>query len=128
MHLLSRLLTLVCALALTAHASAPCAGWKVEEQARLDCCASHCPMEEGGAHHGTHEPVPAPDAAACCAISERSEGVPAAAVAAPAAVLVLLPERPASAGPVAPRDAWRPAAPVPVRTISTHLFHSVLLV
>ena len=126
MQLLPRLLTLVCALALTAHASAPCAGWKAEPQARLDCCVDHCPMTEAEAHHGSHQPASQADADACCSISERGDAAPAAAVAAPALVLVASPLAPPEH--VSSPDVWRTAAPVPLRTVSTHLLLSVLLV
>lgn len=128
MVVLSRLLTLVCALALTAHASAPCGGWKAEERARLDCCVNHCPMQEGEAHHGSHEPVSQADADACCAISDRDDAAPAAGLPALGMALALVASPVPLPGHVAARDIWRTAAPVPVRTISTHLLLTVLLV
>jgi hypothetical protein len=125
-HLASRLVTLACALALAAHASAPCAGWKAGAQERLDCCVSHCPMEEGEAHQGGHEAPSQADAGACCAISERGSATSTAAAVLP--VLVALASPLSLPGHVTSPDAWRTAAPVPIRTIPTHLLLSVLLV
>ncbi|HXE79273.1 MAG TPA: hypothetical protein VNK41_00845 [Vicinamibacterales bacterium] len=128
MQFFARLVTFVCALALTAHASVPCTGWKTEQQSRLDCCVNHCPMDEVEAEHdGSHHPVPQQtDADACCAISERGDATPVAATVAP--VLVALTSPLPLPGHAASPDVWRTAAPVPIRTVSTHLLLSVLLV
>jgi hypothetical protein len=127
-RLLDRLVTALCALALVASAAVPCAGWKAAQEERKDCCASHCPMEGGGSHDSAPSPATDGEADACCFLSEPRDAE--AAPNGPGAVVVLI----ETDSPVAPAshesqpDIWRAAAPFPIRSVSPHLLHSVLLV
>lgn len=130
--LLSRVVSVIVALALTGGGVRLCAGWEATPDARMACCTKHsaCAMRRR-AHDSKTTRVTQTQADACCAAADRPESTPSPAaivvhppLVAVAALFVALP-----AAPV-PAYAWGSGTSPPIvrSEVPRHLLLSVFLI
>jgi hypothetical protein len=134
MLFVQRLAALALTVALMAGDAAICAGWMPTPEARMACCAdgAECPMHKGDSHRsGPERVLTQAQADSCCASAEgqhSNQANPAYVTAITAAVLGVGVVLPANVPALVLSDGWRTSTPIPIASVSRHVFLSVFLV